>query len=393
MSVLICKWNSIVEAGIINAFKKLNYSIIIFNHPINNMDLDKEYLKQLSNTLINTPNIEFVFSINYVPIISKTCDILKVHYISWTVDSPSLTLYSKSMSSPYSHAFIFDYELYSKYFKYFPNNVHYLSLAGDVDFYDSISVSASDYSQYGCDISFVGSFHTEYCTNFDVSVPYMTDFTKGYIDALIETQLNIYGCYIIEDSITGKWADSFLKKSNFTTLPDYIKDSRGFVADHFIGFKCNQQDRIRTLKYISQYYNVNLYTTEDTSMLPNVNNCGIADSAKDMPKVFKCSKINLNMTARTIKSGIPQRIFDIMSAGGFVISNYQPEIPEYFIPDKDIVLYDSLSDLKDKIQYYLNNENERMKIARNGYNKIKQEHNCVIKLSELLMIAADFLKH
>ncbi len=47
-------------------------------------------------------------------------------------------------------------------------------------------------------------------------------------------------------------------------------------------------------------------------------------------KVFYSSKININMTLRSIESGVPLRIIDIMSIGGFVMSNNQEEIPELF---------------------------------------------------------------
>lgn len=384
MSVLFCQWGSIIESGITEAFRNLGYNVIPFDYPIKDRDLDTDYINRLAGTLLNTPDIDLIFSINYIPIISKTCKITRTHYISWTVDSPSLPLYSESMNNPYSHAYIFDHALYSRFAKLFPGNVHYLSLGSSPEFYDSVSITASDHAEYDCDISFVGSFHTEFCTNYDNSITRIPDYMKGYTDALINAQLNIYGYYLIEDSISSNMADSYLQYANYTTLPDYIQDSTGIVADHIIGFKCNQQDRIRTLDYLSRYYSIDLYTTEDTSMLPDINNRGIADSSSMMPKIFKCSKINLNITARTIRTGIPQRIFDIMAAGGFVISNYQAEIPEYFIPDEDIVLYDSLSELKDKIQYYLNNENERLRISQNGYNKLKERYTYTIKLAELL---------
>ena len=94
-----------------------------------------------------------------------------------------------------------------------------------------------------------------------------------------------------------------------------------------------------------------------------------------MPKIIKCSKINLNLTNKPIKTGLPLRIFDLMACGGFVLSNYQSEIPDIFIPDEDIVLYESIPDMINKIDYYLTHEDERMTIAQNGYNKVKESHS------------------
>ena len=113
---------------------------------------------------------------------------------------------------------------------------------------------------------------------------------------------------------------------------------------------------------------------------------GGADSNNMMPQIIKCSKINLNMTNYPIKTGLPLRIFDLMGAGGFVISNYQAEIPEYFIPGEDIVLYDSIPDLLGKIEYYLEHEDERIQIARNGYNKVKEYHTYDLRLLTMFEI-------
>lgn len=386
MSILFCYWGSICENGITRAFGNLGYDIIPFKEKYTNKDLDTEYIQKLADAILSISDIEYVFSVNYIPIIAKTCTITKTIYLSWVVDSPCYTLYSKSLTSPYCHTFLFDYSLYEKYSAYFPNNVHYLALGGDIEFYDAVRITDHDHKKYDCDLSFIGSFHSELCKQYDEVKDKLPEYMQGYIDGLINSQLNIYGYYLIEDSINDNFAESFRQYAEFTILPDYIADTRGIVADHYIGFKCNQQDRIRTLQSLSNHYKIDLYTNEDTSMMPAINNRGIADSSTMMPKIFKCSKINLNITAKTIKTGIPQRVFDIMSAGGFVISNYQPEISEYFIPDEDIVMYENVEDLIQKIEYYLNNDEERIRIAKNGYLKVKENYNYTTKLSEMFNI-------
>ena len=63
-----------------------------------------------------------------------------------------------------------------------------------------------------------------------------------------------------------------------------------------------------------------------TPELPNVINMGSVDYYDMMPYVFKCSDINLNITLRSIKTGIPLRAMDIMGAGGFLMSNYQVDL-------------------------------------------------------------------
>ena len=51
---------------------------------------------------------------------------------------------------------------------------------------------------------------------------------------------------------------------------------------------------------------------------------------EELPCVFRYSKLNLNPTLKSIQSGIPLRALDIMGAKGVLLSNFQPELVEYF---------------------------------------------------------------
>lgn len=216
----------------------------------------------------------------------------------------------------------------------------------------------------------------------------LPDYLRGYVDGLIDAQLNVYGYNFLEDSITEAWAEEFKKYADWVPLAeDYTEDVKGIVADTYIGYKCTEQERIRTLSAISEHFDMDLWTLSDTSQLPKIHNRGGADSNHMMPQIIKCSKINLNMTNRPIKTGLPLRIFDLMGAGGFVISNYQAEIPEHFVPGEDIVLYDSIPDLLDKIAYYLAHDDERIQIAANGHEKIKQAHTYDMRLITMFQMS------
>ena len=91
-----------------------------------------------------------------------------------------------------------------------------------------------------------------------------------------------------------------------------------------------------------------------------------------MPKVFRTSRINLNISLKLIESGIPLRVFDVLASGGFLITNYQPEIAEVFEPGNDLVVYENMTDLVTKVMWYLKHDEERERIAKNGFDKVKR---------------------
>ena len=387
MKIIFCRWKSICEDGITNAIKRLGHTLVALDRKFNSVDYDKEYLQVLVNLVQANPDATCVLSVNFQPIIARACKVLKIPYLSWTVDCPSFQLYSQTVAYPTNRIFLLDRMQTAKFSPLNPDNIFHLPLGCDLDTWDSVKLTEEDHKMYDCDISFVGSLYSEKC-KYNGIVDNLSDYTKGYVDGLINAQLNVYGYNFLEDSISDEWAEDFKKQANWIPLAeDYIEDVRGIVADTYIGYKCTEQERIKTLNAISEHFNMDLWTLSDTSMIPKINNRGGADSEHMMPKIIKCSKINLNMTNRPIKTGLPLRIFDLMGAGGFVISNYQAEIPEHFIPGEDIVLYESIPDLLNKIDYYLAHDDERIQIAKNGYEKVKQAHTYDIRLQQMFELA------
>jgi len=149
-------------------------------------------------------------------------------------------------------------------------------------------------------------------------------------------------------------------------------------------------ERRELLETLGSKYAVHLYTYESDLQIPGVENRGKIDYYDEMPYVFRCSKINLNITLRSIKTGIPLRALDIMGSGGFLLSNYQQELLEYFVPGEDFVFYESTEDLMAKAEYYLTHDKERREIAQNGCKKVCSEHNMKARIAEIIKVLGDF---
>ena len=92
----------------------------------------------------------------------------------------------------------------------------------------------------------------------------------------------------------------------------------------------------------------------------------------------------MNFTIRNIRSGLPLRIWDILAAGGFLLTNFQAEIPYFFENQKDIVYYENLYDMQKKAEYYLAHDDERMMIAANGHKKVNEFHSYHQRIAAIL---------
>ena len=80
---------------------------------------------------IRSANPDFVFSFNFLPVVSKVCNIDGVKYVSWVYDNPEVFLYSCQVINPCNIVLMFD----SKEFEIFRTNgiktVHYMPLAAN----------------------------------------------------------------------------------------------------------------------------------------------------------------------------------------------------------------------------------------------------------------------
>ena len=389
--ILFCKRGSICEDGISNGFKYLDYDVDYMTKEFTSYDYDQDYLTALADKLENSINAgkkyDCVFTVNFIPIIARCCNVFKIPYVSWTVDNPDFELFSNTIELPFNRIFMFDQSQYNKFTPKNPDNIYYMPLACDYEAWNSFELTEEDHKNYDCDISFIGSTYEEKCKYNDI-VKDLSPFVKGYVDGLIAAQLNVYGYNFLEDALTDDFVKQFKKEAGWYPLgEDYTEDDRAIIADTYIGYKCTEQERFMTLKNISEHFKLDLWTLSDVSRFPKANFRGGADSVTMMPKIFKCSKINLSMTNRPIRTGMPLRMFDTMGAGGFLLTNYQAEIPEYFEIGKDLEVYESQEDLLNKIAYYLEHEDERIEIAKNGQEKVKNEHSYKIKLQKMLEMA------
>jgi spore maturation protein CgeB len=122
----------------------------------------------------------------------------------------------------------------------------------------------------------------------------------------------------------------------------------------------------------------------EDSRSPGINVHEGVKTLTEMPIVFHESRINLNITMRSISSGLSQRVFDICACGGFLMCNYQEELPELFEPGEEVEVFSSKEELLDKTAWYLEHEDERKKIAERGLERVLKEHTWDTRIASLI---------
>ena len=201
----------------------------------------------------------------------------------------------------------------------------------------------------------------------------------------MKMQAELYGNFILEELLTDNILRELQRVCPIKKEEDEWETDAWIYANYFLARKMTGEQRVEQLGLLGESHQVKVYAPEQDSDIKNVINCGTVDYVKEMPLVFKNSKINLNMTLRSIHTGIPLRAMDIMGCGGFLLTNYQQDFLEYFEPGIDYIYYSSKKELLYLTDYYLNHEEERKQIARNGYQKVKEGHTYTDRIKQLLI--------
>lgn len=386
MTILLYRYGSICEPAVLQTLKGLGINTIEETTEMTNKHLTASECVSLVSRKLDAYQPVFVFSINFFPAIAEICHIYQTPYICWTVDSPVPELFSRSIRYDTNRIFLFDRAQYEYFHPYNPTNIFYLPLASYIEHYDQIinQITPTDVTRFSHDIAFVGSLYSE--KNSLRNCAALTDYIKGYITGIIEASLKVYGCNFIEEALTPEIVQAIKKADpQFFSLQNTIIDPDYYItANEYISSQIAETERIRTLNTLGDYFSVDLYTRSDTSSLHGINIHSGAETLTEMPKIFHLSKINLNMTIKSIQTGLPLRIFDIMGCGGFLMTNYQAELTDFFEIGVDLEAYSSIDELVDKCGYYLTHENERQAIAIRGYQKVCEKHTYIKRLAEMI---------
>ena len=95
----------------------------------------------------------------------------------------------------------------------------------------------------------------------------------------------------------------------------------------------------------------------------------------DMLQAIAAAQISLNVHIDVAGNNAGNmRMVESTGAGTCLVTERSSNISELFVPEKEVVTYDSLSELCERIQYLLDHPAETAQIAKAGQNRTLKEH-------------------
>jgi spore maturation protein CgeB len=373
--ILFFQWHSFMNEGIERALNKLEYPYDTFFYQFTDWERDDRFC-ELFREKLKSQTYRCVLSVNYAPLISDICEELGVLYISWVYDSPVHIRNTESMTNSCNRIYFFD-RGQAQIFEQQGICAKHLPLAVDTEVWKR-AIGGHPLTQKA-DVSMVGQL---YQTQYQYFTAPLDQYERGYLEGIINAQMKIYGGYLIPELVTDKLLSSMNGVYKRVASDGFQMQRR--ELEYLLAQEVTGRERYLALALLSKRFDVELYSLDRDERLKDVVFCGYADYSSKMPQVFAQTRINLNISLKTIRTGIPLRILDIMGCGGFVMSNYQEELSEYFTIGQECEIYENLEDLVVKTEFYLHNEDLRRQIAVAGFEKVKRDFSFEDRIKHML---------
>ena len=385
MNILVYEWHAYNYKDIEETLRAMGHDVDVLKYHLDNYDEDEAFYELLSSK-IKSSTYDFVFTVNYFGVVATVCHDIGIRYVSWTCDNPLISMYHNSVFYDTNLIFTFDKTNEIEWKQMGVKNIFYLPLCGEPGRMKAAIDNAPSEKRgaYRAPVSFVGSLYER--NSYDALESSLYDYERGYFDAMIEAQKNLYKSYILDSALT---PDILASVGSHIDLKESSEDSFSDISlileTTVLGFKVAKERRIDLLNFLTDNdVETALYSNSDATLVPNVSYRGSVDYFGELPLVFSESDININNSLPIIKSGIPLRIWDVLSAGGFLLTDYKPELLFYFENKKELCFYESKEELLSLIEYYLSHDTEREKIRRNGLECVQKYHTYRERLSSML---------
>ncbi|MCM1568369.1 MAG: DUF3880 domain-containing protein [Roseburia sp.] len=383
MRILLYEWEAYLQYDVKWICKEKSISFETFQWKFADKNTDEAFERWFLQN-VEPARFDALLSINYWPMLSKMAQACDMKYIAWCYDNPLNVIdLERTLGNPANHVFFFDRVQTEEYIRAGFDTVYYLPLGVNSQRLRDLPVSDADVRKYGAQVSFVGSLYESRMQDLRALAD---EYTRGFLDAAMAVQQQIYGCYLLEELVTEEMVAQFNR---------YVQEKHPGTPFHLLreallfamASEITRKERLALLTLLGRRYDVRLYSFHSSEMLQGVRCFPPVDYVTEMPKVFACSDINLNPILRCIQSGIPLRALDVMGAGGFLLSAYQPELVEQFVNEEEMVVYESLEDAVAKAEFYIRHEELRREIAQNGRARVLRDYSLQSRLQRILEIS------
>ena len=316
-------------------------------------------------------------------VLGKYLDGKKIVHCNWYVDDPfyeEIILVKKYRPSPTRIDFVSD-KGYVEPMRDRGYRAFFLPLAADPDIFNPGNERER---QWRDEIVFVGNSYNRQMNDLLKMAPGFIDTLSPFIGKVVDRFCRDVG-FDVEGYVAGK-----LKK---ISLPRGVSmEKADFIARHTAGYLARK--RI-ILSLVERYPGFKVYGEPGWRQYIPGERLGTAKYYDNLCEVYRHAKITVDINRMVIRNGFTQRAFDVPASGGFLITGAKPVVGEFFDaggPERELAVFNSVSELTEEIDWFLAHEDERLAVAQRGMRKVLAAHTYDHRIAEMFRVIARELR-
>lgn len=306
---------------------------------------------------------------------------LGIPYVSLFYDNPMLPQYQKAIYTPDSPLyiiFIWDRHYQRLFQEKHRRDAHYLPLAANTDIFKPLPAE----NTFAADASFIGSIPEngdfrgtrmacgwhEWLINFAEQI---VAAKNQHPDMTVERIIELF-----QESFPEETRNVFSEFQNQEAYTDFLLS---IYAQFGYGYRLGAIQALAG--HTVHAYGGNGWQKIDQ---PGFSAMGSVVYHSQAPQVYNSTKINLNLTGAQLITAVNQRVFDIPACGAFLLSDYRSDLAALFKPGEEIVTFQNIGEMREKVAYYLEHDDERIEIARRARRRVLQEHTYEHRVQKII---------
>ncbi len=351
------------------------------------LEIDQDVLTgQKVQHLLNALNPDLVLQINLQEQIQQYRQNRIV--VEWEID-PMASPIPAVDPSENGNLFVFTHnpDRISTYQEKDYSHIEYLPLCANPHKFSPVKLAPDSHKRFGCDVSFVGSLMLDTQQNllnvlFDTLSILSGDGNKSW------EAVHTWITKLTSSPPDGSKKLQLIKELKYllkaSDLPEEVSVNDSYLlvtapVEEFLAFLWRKQVITAMVPL-----GIHIWGKEEWKTDFHSNYRGKADHYLDLPKIYRASKINLDISRTSQPNIITMRVFDVLACGRFILADRNETLLELFKEDWDIVCYDTQEEAVDKINFYIHHEIDRTKITERGYEKVVNSHTFAHRLNHIL---------
>lgn len=366
---------------IVAACQRQGVPHMFINMDAKEMDLD-QFVVRISSA-IDTFRPDFVLTVNHLGVdqegyLNALLHKFKLPLASWFVDNPLLILPAyKGQADSNTTIFTWDADRMDALREMGFSTIFYLPLGTDqTRFLPSKGCTESKWAR---DISFVGNSMV-HKTAKRLEVSRIT----GLLAEKYKEVAHAFG-QGDEHSVV-----NFLRDNYPELLPEYenkLTPHRKLSFETLVIWQATLEYRLSCVKQILKFHPLIVGDDGWSKLLGTDQRWDYHRELSyytDLPRFYPCSKINFNCTSQQMKGAVNQRVFDVPACNGFILTDHRYQMENLFEPGKEIAVYNSIDEIPQLVEKYLEDEPARKQIIKAARKRILAEHTYDCRLKVLI---------